>query len=53
MPTAKMRFSDGSMTGVPVMPTCGLTLPQGRPDESKGVDSVFDHCTVPVAGSSA
>jgi hypothetical protein len=51
--TTKISFLDGSMTGVPVMPTEGEMSPQGSMADGTGLATWVDQTTAPVAEDSA
>ena len=51
--TTKISLLDGSITGVPVIPTVGLMSPQGRSDAGTGVARCCCHWTWPVEADRA
>ena len=51
--TTKISFRDGSITGVPVIPTVGVMSPHGRPPAGTGLARCDDQSTAPVAAESA
>ena len=51
--TTKISSRDGSMTGVPVIPTVGVMSPHGRSVAGTGVPRCVDHATAPVLADRA
>ncbi len=51
--TTKISPRDWSMTGVPVIPTVGAMLPQGREPAGTARPRCIDQASLPVADESA
>ena len=51
--TTKISFLDGSITGVPEIPTDGEMSPQGSLDEGTALPTCRDQTTLPVEDDSA